>query len=182
MRQWIDLVEQAGAPIDLSDEFCTSVHEYLDEHLSDWSDDYADIDVMRTALEPLLNSILHYQDGDKLEIYRKELRPQDQIDDLSFGSLGHCWSWDSDGAQVCHHDNAYDQYGRNNVHEVMFVAEVSMADIDWVQTMAKNLVLRNEREISVRDGAKVHVGEIFLDKGQFKSANFSIDIDQSGDF
>jgi hypothetical protein len=181
MRKWITLVERAALPFELSDEFCAKVHEYLDEHLADWSDDYADPEVMRTALEPLVQSIFHYRDGNDLEIYRKELRPQDQIDDLSFGTLGHCWSWDSDGAQVCHHDNAYDQYGRDNLTEVMFVADVTITDVDWVQTLAKNLVLRNEREISVEDGKSVRVKEMFFEKG-YKTASFTIPIDRSGDF
>lgn len=98
-----------------------------------------------------------------MDVYRSELRPSAEIEDKDFSSVGACWSWHPSGAGVCNHDNAYDQHGRD-AEEVMFEASVALHDIDWVQTMAKNLVLRNEKEINIRDSSTVELISMNVDK------------------
>lgn len=181
MREWINLLE-SNTPFVLDDAFATAVHEYLEEHLADWADDFPDL---KNDLQVMWDRIASAGiDGDRIEVYREELRPRDQIEDHNYGTLGACWSWDYSGARTCHHDNAYDEYGRDNVEEVMFTATVALSDVDWVQTMAKNLVLKNEREINIRDGATVHVEEVSMpkDPGHMPSGEFEIDISNMSDF
>ncbi len=170
------------SPVRLTDGFLKAIHAYLKEHLSDWADDYEDPAVLKTAVEQVLGLICNQISGSNIEIYRAELRPREQIASGDYDTLGSCWSWDSNGAAVCHHDNAYDQHGKD-VLEVIFVAKASLSSIDWVQTLAKNLVLRNEREISLRDNSNVKVIDAWATKfGGGIPHNFEINIASSGDF
>jgi hypothetical protein len=146
MRNYMSLMENTGSlPFTIDLDFCREVHAYLGEHLADWQDDYADPAVLAEALRHTVDLIVDQgqPDGPVMEVYRAELRPQAQIESLDFGSFGACWSWDMDGAKVLHHDNGWDDHGKD-AKEIIIVGEVALTDVDWVQTMAKNLILRNE--------------------------------------
>jgi hypothetical protein len=162
--------------------FVAAVQAYLHEHLSDWAEDFADLE---DALETMWREIDEEgaPDASGIEVYREELRPSQQVAERSYGSLGACWTWDLNCAATCHHDNAYDSHGRD-VEAIIFVATVPLKDVDWVQTMAKNLVLKNEREINIKDGTKLTVD------GQMKprtyryevGGGFQVDIENMSDF
>jgi hypothetical protein len=177
MRKWINLVE--ASPVKLSEPFVKAVHNYIDEHLSDWTEDFQDPAILQTALEKVMSQISEGIYGNEIEIYRAELRPADQIINGAYGSLGSCWSWDANGAGVCNHDNAYDSHGQD-LEEVVFTASSPLDQIDWVQTLAKNLILKNEREISLKDNSVVRVETVYSKTHSPQS--FTIGVDSSGDF
>jgi hypothetical protein len=173
MRHLIDLFEEA-VPFPTEGSFLAKVKGYIDQHLSDWSDEYTDQTALSTAISNAWSTIS--SEGSpgvySIEIYRHELRPQDQIDDRDFGSIGACWTWDADRAQTVNHNNAYDEHGRDVV-PVTFITEVDFTHIDWVQTMAKNLILKNEREITVKNGTHLMI------QG-FMTANGNLDYEPFG--
>lgn len=165
MRKFIDAVMLTEGPIRQStagDAFAGQVLAYMERHLGDWYDDFNDPEIIRDAVEAVALTIEANADlNDRsITICRSELRPQEEIETASFGSLGQFWSWADEGARVCHHDNAYDQFGREDLREIVFVAECPLDAINWVATIAKNLVLKNEREITVKSGSTVMVTDI----------------------
>lgn len=97
-----------------------------------------------------------------MTVVRAELRPRESIPD-GITSVGAHWSWSEAGAQVYHHDNAYDEYGRENVAQIILIAEVAFNSIDWPYTIATNLIHRAEQEITIKPGATVKLIEIFAD-------------------
>jgi hypothetical protein len=162
MRDIIALIESATLPFNLNDQFVAKVQAYLHEHLGDWADDFPDLKLAIMQAWQLIHDE-GVPDNGVIEVYREELRPSEQIANHNYGTLGACWSWDANGAGTCHHENAYDEHGRENVEAIVFIGEVSLSDVEWVQTIAKNLVLKNEREINIRDGARVRL------EGQYKA-------------
>lgn len=150
----MDLLE-SHAPFTVNGQFTDAVQKYLKEHLGDWADDFPNLAQSIRKTWKTMASITLLQGG-KIRVYREELRPAEQIAEMNYGSIGACWSYDISGARTCNHDNAYDEHGRDVV-AVLFYGFVSVTDVDWVQTMAKNLVLIGEREINILDGASIEI-------------------------
>lgn len=158
MRNYLNLLENQTSPFSIDSEFVTKVRDYIEEHLNDWHEDYLEDQKLIDTITQCWSLIEREgaPEGDHIEVYRAELRPEHQIADHDYGSLGSFWTWDIDSAGTLNHDNAYDEHGRD-VREIIFVAEVKLHDIDWIQTIAKNMVLKREREITVKNGSVIHV-------------------------
>lgn len=159
MRNWITLCENL---VRIDDQMLASVQEYLADHLSDWSEDHEDDEVLRSALSALVAQITDaaYHDG-KLLCVRAELRPQEELDASPLNSVGGYWSWGGEGG-VCNHDSASDWHGVDHAElaEIVLCANIGLGQIDWVQTLAKNLVLKNEAEITVKDGEEIQITDV----------------------
>lgn len=132
----------------------------------DWDDDYRDDAVLSKAIRQvealMTNPVQGGVTGDHVDIWRAELRPQSQVDDLNFGSLGIYWSWNVHSAKVLHHDNAYDDFGREGLVEIMFEGEAKLSDVDWASSIAQNLILPGESEITMKDGKQVHLSTLWI--------------------
>lgn len=165
MRHFINIVENAalvdGWQALWNDDFCEAVQKYIARNLGDWVEDYdtAEFDEMVAGM---LRTIWNFavRGGTRMLVYRKELRPASQVDECNFGSVGQFWSWTEAGAQVCHHENGYGEHG-DDIETVMFEGTVDANDINWVATVAKNFILRNEREITVQADKTVAVERVF---------------------
>ena len=99
-----------------------------------------------------------------MTLLRAELRPRDSVPDGITGVGAH-WSWSEDGARVYHHDNA-DEHGKALV-TITLVATVPIRSIDWVYTIATNLIHPAECEITIRNGASIALDEIYVDGGDY---------------
>lgn len=65
-----------------------------------------------------------------------------------YGGVGVFWTWDEKSAE------AY--WGNSAGHKITLHAKVSVEDVDWGETVYKNAYgLKEEKEIRVKDGAKV---------------------------
>ena len=157
MRDLIHLIESAMH----SDAFLAEVREDVDliGH-GQW--EFPDDAGLRQRIQTLMHQIEHRAGHDgKYIIERAELRPHDHLPG-GFGSVGCHWSWDSNGARVYHHDNATDRHGVG-VEEMMLVATVRPEQIDWSFTVATNLILPGEREITVTPGQSIQMESVWVD-------------------
>lgn len=129
---------------------------------SSFLDDFADDHVLLPAVANIQRQIeYHSLNGAVLDVWRAELRPQAEVQAFNFSSVGAFWSFEVHAAQVAHHDNAYDSFGRSGLVEIMFEAEVDPRNIDWPRSVAQNLVLPGERELRIVRGA-VHVSTVYV--------------------
>lgn len=105
--------------------------------------------------------------GPTMHVARAELRPRRQIP-AGITSVGCHWAWDANLAKVYHDDNAYEDaeregYSRDDLVEITLIATVKFRDVDWIYTLATNLIHPGEREITIRPGVDVHLEEIWAD-------------------
>lgn len=117
-----------------------------------------------------------------MTVVRAELRPAAEVPDGVTGVGAH-WSWSENGARVYHHDNAYDEYGRddNNLVEVVIVAQVPFNGIDWPFTIATNLILPGEQEITIKSGATVKLIDLFTNNELFDANGRAVVVDGTYD-
>lgn len=139
-------------------------HMVKEQLLFDWQD--ADDETLMRGLQQVARTIdaLGNVSASGVSVWRAELRPLEQVEEDAYGSVGRYWSWHADSAGVQNHHNAYDSYpddDRDELVEVTFEARVRFADVDWPATLAQNLCLPGEREITVKPGARVTVTTIY---------------------
>lgn len=158
------------------DGFLRRVGEYIGEHLSDWSEDFAKPEEMKSAVARWWNTLdaMASIDGNTIAVWRAELRPITEIEDDSYPTIGCFWTWNANSAAICWHDNAAEEHGDAECAEVTFEATVNFRDVNWVATVAKNLVLRNEREIMVNDGTKIMVRGIYAPDWHSLNKTFTV--------
>lgn len=65
---------------------------------------------------------------------------------------GRHWSWDHDAAEA--------HWGSGHGRDLMLVALVPHADIDWTHSVLANIMIPEEREVYVRDGATAEVSRV----------------------
>ena len=93
-------------------------------------------------------------------ICRAELRPKSALRGVT--SVGCHWTWHDDSAKVYHHENAYDSHNKNaKLIEMIFTGVVPFAAIDWVYTIATNLIHPAEREITIKPNSEIKMSEIY---------------------
>ena len=115
------------------------------------------------AFAERIQTLLHDMDvAPTMTVYRAELRQKNE----AVTSAGCHWTWDPEQARVYHHDNAYDSaqtngLDREDFEEIVIEADVAFKDVDWVFTIAANLILPGEREITIRSGAIVHDATVY---------------------
>jgi hypothetical protein len=111
-----------------------------------------------------------------MTVVRAELRPATDIPDLA--SVGAHWAWDEGGARVYHHDNAPEHFSAEDgeLQEIIIVATVPFNSIDWPFTLATNLILPGEHEITVRPGSRVALVEIFAGNDVFDCHNRKVPV------
>jgi hypothetical protein len=103
--------------------------------------------------------------GSLMTVWRAELHPKGQETNLS--STGSHWSWHADSAKVYDDENAeYFHKGKEELVEVVLEADVKFKSIDWPYTVATNLILPNEREITVRPGSIVNVMGLYVGRNE----------------
>jgi hypothetical protein len=114
--------------------------------------------------------------GNVLVIQRDELRAREQLGltqtkgrvrVAALGSVGCHWAWGEPG--VYHHDNAMDDAERNGFSRDQLVnfrmtGEVRSRDVDWPFTIATNLILPGEEEVTVKPNAKMKITDIVGDR------------------
>lgn len=172
IRQHINLIETMLqiAPVG-NPRFLKAVRKQIARIGSDWIEDYEDDAVLIKAIQNvealMTNPVQGGVTSDHVDIWRSELRPQSEVDEKSFGSLGIYWSWNVHSARVLHHENAYDSFGRDNLVEIMFEGEAKLADVDWPTSIAQNLILPGESEITVKDGKKVHISMMYIGRDDY---------------
>lgn len=140
-----------------NDDFCEAVQQYISRNLGDWADDYdtSEFDEMVADMVRIIWN--EAGDGSRLYVYRKELRPKEQVESHQYGSVGQFWSWTERGAGVCHHDNGYDEHQSRDLVEIMLEGTVDINDVNWTATIAKNFILKGEREVTVKPNASIKV-------------------------
>jgi hypothetical protein len=168
LRRWMTLLERErmcenASLLQITPAFVRAVRKQCNRIAADIADDlprnttqFADRILAVVARieqeEPL---------GPTMTVVRAELRPADSVSGIN--SVGAHWSWSEAGARVYHHENAHDEYGHDNLRNIILVAEVPFNSIDWPYTIATNLILPGEQEITILNGATVKLKEIFAD-------------------
>jgi hypothetical protein len=110
--------------------------------------------------------------GERMGIARAELRPLDHIPN-GLTSVGCHWSWHLGSAKVYHHQTGEEEHEGEELVDITIEAEVSLHDIDWVFTLATNLILPGEREITVRQGATVKITHVWDEDGMQHPAGYT---------
>ena len=148
--------------IQLTPEFIKRVIREAGEIASDRADDLRDAPDLLEQIERVVQSIdREVGIGPVMHLARAELRPMRDIKNPT--SIGAYWSW-MEGKVYWDH-NARDHHEGKKLVDVTWSADVKFADILWERSIAANLVLPGEHEISVRNGAHVHVREAFYQDG-----------------
>lgn len=158
--------------------YLAKVRKAMTRISSDWNDEYKNNAVLTAAIQRITKQImiLGAINTNQIMIWRAELRPLVQIQAQNFSSLGGYWTWHSNSPQVMHHDNAYDEFHEINsddLHEITFEAEARLIDIDWPTTIAQNIILPQEREITMKNNSIVHVHTLYTNDDEF-NVNFQI--------
>ena len=169
MREIINLVETPNE-VKLTKTFLNKVRAAFN-HI-DSSSRLPDTDAkLAEQITELLDEIEAQEGplGDNMIVTRAELRPRQTLPN-GIVSLGCHWCWGDGADTVYHHDNAYDRWAadgfdKDDLAQVTLNAEVKFSDIDWPFTIATNLRLPDEHEITIRSGAIIVLNEIFWDDG-----------------
>lgn len=163
MRKYIDTIVENMALVPLTEKFAQQVRKMANKIARDIADDLPknNNDLLK-IIEHKLSQIDQYCGIDAvMMVGRAELRNKDDLPDC-LSDVGCHWCWSGD-ERVYHHENAYDEYGQDDLVEVGLVAKVNIRDIDWVFTIATNLILPGEGEITIKSGATVKLVDVFVD-------------------
>jgi hypothetical protein len=99
--------------------------------------------------------------GTTMTVYREELRPRADVRDP--GTLGIYWCWHAGSAKAHYgQEMATEIHKKQNTITVCYEASVASKDIDWVSTVAANLAMVDEKEITIRQNAKVTLLTAFV--------------------
>lgn len=171
MRNLISLVEAAT----ITPSFLQEVRDDVDliGH-GQW--EFTDDQDLTKRITALMHQIEHHAGhGGKYIIERAELRPEDHIPH-GLVSVGCHWSWESNAAAV-YHDNATDNHGDDTI-EIVMVSIVDDSCIDWAFTIATNLVLHGEKEITLIPGSDIKIEAVWIgDMEQSVDVQASVDGD-----
>ena len=163
--RYVELTENT-ALVPLTPTFLQKVRAMANRIASDIAQDLPTGQAFADKVAQLLQTIDVINGIDPvMTVWRAEMRDSATLDGLA--SVGSHWCWHSDSPAVYHHDNAYDDMARQGKQrsalvEFVMAAEVALRDIDWVFTVATNLILPGEREITIRSGTRIKITTIYV--------------------
>lgn len=156
LKTWVRLVENDAM---VTPTLVRKVRQMANHIAKDIADDLPKGPAFVQRIRLLLQTI-HAEEpiGDKMNIFRAELRPRSALDTIT--SVGSHWCWDPNAAQVYHHDNATDEHGDDDLVNILLDGTAAYRAIDWPYSIATNLIHPAEREITLRNNAQVYLNEI----------------------
>jgi hypothetical protein len=99
-----------------------------------------------------------------IKLWRAEMRPRSDLTKNGVSTLGVFWAWQRDRAGAIYGSDYGSEIHSGKTYTGVFEAVVPLTSINWPATIAANLAMPMEREVTLLQDSKVHLVSVTVGK------------------